>query len=167
MPDDVVHYPGFPLRGEKVSVASPSFVRPEITIHGGIGASLQFIKSFGERPSASGGVLLLCGAVAMWSAPGLVLFRYSPGQLFDAFAGAPLSGTADDLLKLLAASVYMIAAGLLVGAAAAHLASRLTRGRVAIYLVSAPLIFLSLIATMSTAIPFFLGVLCECFPQLV
>ena len=167
MSDDVVHYPGFPLRGEKISIASPSITRPGITVEGAIGRGLHVIKSFGERPSAFGAVFLLGGSVALWSAPALVLFQYSPAQILDVLAGAPLRTTTGDLPRLFAASVYIVTAGLLVGAAAAHIAPRLTRGRWVLYLASAPLIFVSLIATITTAIPFFLGVLCLCFPGLI
>jgi hypothetical protein len=156
-----------PLRGEKVSMVSPSL--------SGVGAwdgaahsALGLVKAAaGPRAAPIWAALSLCGAIGSWSAPALLLHRYRLDQLLDALVRSSVGGSGGDLLALSLLLAYVVASGLLVGSATARLGRRLGWSRVALHLATAPLIVLSLAATMAVAIPLFTGVLIHCFPSLL
>jgi hypothetical protein len=167
MSDHVIHDAVLPLRGEKVSMASLSFLDTSGDARIVIESGLDFIKLIARRAAEAGPLCFLLGAIGLWAVPALLLYRYRLEQLVDAVARMSLRGALWDLLSLFVALTYVVATGLLVACATACLARRLARGRKVLRLVMTPLICLSLVATMITAVPFFLGALCWCFPSLL
>ena len=159
MSDQAVHYPGPALTGERVSISSPMRAR-----HRNTGRAWL---DWSRRLRACGPALFLCGAITLWAAPALLLVSYSPQVLFEALARAPLRGRADDLLSLLGGSIYAVAVGLLVGTAGARLGRQLRSARAMLLILSAPLVVVSIIATLVTAIPLFVGMILLCWPHLV
>jgi hypothetical protein len=167
MSDQSVSYAELPLKGEKVSIASPS-IAPGSASLAAANISVDLLKWVVESGAvAPWGVGSLCVAVALWAAPALLLYRYSPDQLFDLLTITPVRGSGGDLLTLLAALGYFVASGLLLGRAVARLGRPRSLMRVVLRTASAPLILLSLAATMTTAVPFFLGLLLRFFPTLL
>jgi hypothetical protein len=156
-----------PLRGEKVSMVSPSLSGGgawDGTVHSAPG----LVKAAaGPRAAAIWAALSLCGALASWAAPALLLHRYRADQLLDALIGSPVRASEGDLLALSLLLAYVVASGLLVGWATARLARRLGRSGVVLCLAMAPLIVLSLAATMAVAVALFTGVFIRCFPSLL
>jgi hypothetical protein len=155
------------LRGEKVSMVPPLF-------SGGspwtaaANSALRLVKAVaGWRESAIWAALSFCGAIGCWAAPALLLQRYPAARLFNALVGSSVRGTNNELLALSLLLAYVVASGLLMGSTTAHLARRLGWGGIALRLATAPLIALSLAATMAAAIPLFIGVLIRCFPALL
>ncbi|HEV3177098.1 MAG TPA: hypothetical protein VGZ72_13990 [Stellaceae bacterium] len=167
MSEDVIRYSALPLTGDKVSIASPSVAVGNASLEATHAGLTLFRALIGCAALACEGAASLCGAVCLWAAPALLLYRYGPDQILDALARAPLRGTPRNLLVLFATLAYFVATGLMVGSVTARLASRLGRQRVVLRVAVAPLIFLSLAATAITAVPFFLGVLVLCFPSLL
>jgi len=166
MSDQSVSYAQLSLKGEKVSIASPS-IAPGSTSLTAANASIAFLKWMIANAAVPWGVGSLCVAVASWAAPALLFYRYSPEQLFDLLTMTPVRGSGGDLLTLLAALSYFVASGLSLGRAAARLGRPWSLLRVLLRIAIAPLIFLSLAATMTTAVPFFLGLLPRFFPTLL
>jgi hypothetical protein len=156
-----------PLRGHKVSMASPSFSGGGAW-EGAANSALALVRA-AAAPRAPGiwAALFLCGAVVSWGAPALLLHRYRTEQLLDTLVRSSVGGSSGDLLALSLLLAYLVASGLLVSKATARLARRLGRCRVVLHLAAAPLILLSLAATMAIAIPLFIGVLIRCFPALL
>jgi hypothetical protein len=156
-----------PLRGEKVSMVSPSLSGGGAW-DGAVHSALGLVKAAaGPRAAAIWAALSLCGALASWAAPALLLHRYRADRLLDALIGSPVRASEGDLLALSLLLAYVVASGLLVGWATARLARRLGRSGVVLRLATAPLIVLSLAATMAVAIALFTGVLIRCFPSLL
>ena len=156
-----------PLRGEKVSMVSPSLSGVGVW-DGAAPSALGLVKTAaGPRAPAIWAPLFLCGALASWAAPALLLHRYRADQLLDALIGSPVRASEGELLALSFLLAYLVASGLLVGWATARLARRLGRSRLVLHLATAPLIVLSLVATMAVAIALFTGVLIRCFPSLL
>lgn len=156
-----------PLRGEQVSTASPSFAGHGAwtgAVNPGRGA---VSARAGQRAPSIWAPVSLCGAVCLWGAPSLLLYRYAADQLLDALVRPAVQGTDRELLVLCLLLGYLVASGLLVGSATARLAAQLGRSRVALYLTVAPLIVVSLATTMVVAVPLFVGVLIRCFPSLL
>jgi hypothetical protein len=167
MSDQSVSYAQLSLKGEKVSIASPS-IAPSSTSLTAANASIAFLKwMVANGTIIPWGVGSLCVAVASWAAPALLLYRYSPDQLFDLLTMTPVRGSGGDLLTLLAALGYFVASGLLLGRAVARLGRPWSLMRIVLRTATAPLILLSLAATMTTAVAFFLGLLLRFFPTLL
>ena len=167
MSDQSVSYAQLSLKGEKVSIASPS-IAPGSTSLTAANASIALLKwMVANGTIVPWGVGSLCVAVALWAAPALLLYRYSPDQLFDFLTITPVRGSGGDLLTLLAALCYFVASGLLLGRAVACLGRPWSLMRGVLRTAIAPLILLSLAATMTTAVPFFLGLLLRFFPTLL
>ena len=167
MSDQSVGYAELPLKGEEVSIASPS-IAPGSASLAAANASIGLLKwMIANGATAPWGIGPLCFAVASWAAPALLLYRYSPDQLFDVLTMTPVRGSGGDLLTLLAALSYFVASGLSLGWAVASLGRPGSLMRVVLRIVIAPLILLSLAATMTTAVPFFLGLLLRFFPSLL
>ncbi len=167
MSDRSVSYAELPLKGEKVSIASPS-IAPGSASLAVANTSIALLKWMAANgAAASWGAGFLCVAVASWAAPALLLYRYSPEQLFDVLTIAPVRGGGGDLLTLLAALSYFMASGLSLGWAVARLGRPWSLMRVVLRIMIAPLILLSLAATMTTAVPLFLGLLLRFFPSLL
>jgi len=167
MSDQSVSYAQLSLKGEKVSIASPS-IAPGSTSLTAANASIDLLKwVVANGAVAPWGVGSLCVAVALWAAPALLLYRYSPDQLFDFLTITPVRGSGGDLLTLLAALCYFVASGLLLGRAVACLGRPWSLMRGVLRTAIAPLILLSLAATMTTAVPFFLGLLLWFSPSLL
>ena len=167
MSDQSIGYAGFPLKGEKVSIASPSTGSrsvPQAVANAGIHLLKWMVANGTATPWAGG---FLCVAIVLWGGPALLLYRYSPEQLFDLLTMTPVRGSGGDLLALLAALSYFVASGLSLGLAVAHVGRPSSLMRVALRIAVTPLIFLSLAATMTTAVPVFLGLLLRCFPSLL
>lgn len=187
MSDDVMPYAGLPLRGEKVSIASPRLAPVDVTIRDMAATGRETIRDMtatgrdligvgreligaavveGERwvPAIWPG-LALCGALALWAAPALLFTRYQLGQLFEALVRVSLKPSASDLLTLSLVLIYLVLTGLMLGRVAAsprHRASRLLL-RCAI----APFVAFSMVAILVAAVPLFFGAVVFCFPQLV
>jgi hypothetical protein len=166
MSNQSISYAELPLKGEKVSIASP-FIAPGGASLAAANASIGLLKGMIANAAAPWGVGSLCVAVASWAAPALLLYRYSPEQLFDLLTMTPVRGSDGDLLTLLAALSYFVASGLSLGRAVARIGRPWSLMRVLLRIAIAPLIFLSLAATMTTAVPFFLGLLLWFFPTLL
>jgi len=167
MSDQSVSYAQLSLKGEKVSIASPS-IAPGSASLAAANASIGLFKwIIANGATAPWGVGSLCVAVASWVAPALLLYRYSPEQLFDLLTITPVRGSGGDLLTLLAALSYFVASGLSLGWAVARLGRPWSLMRVLLRIAIAPLILLSLAATMTAAVPFFLGLLLRFFPSLL
>jgi hypothetical protein len=156
-----------PFRGDKVSMASPPLSGGGAW-GGAAHSALALVKAAAD-PRAPGiwTALFLCGAVVSWGAPALLLHRYRAEELLDTLVRSSVGGSGGDLLALSLLLAYLVASGLLVATATARLARRLGRSRVVLHLAAAPLILLSLAATMVIAIPLFIGVLIRCFPALL
>src|SRR5260370_20559433 len=167
MSDQSVSYAELPLKGEKVSIASPS-IAPGSASLAAANASIGLFKwMIANAAAAPWGVGSLCVAAALWAAPAILLYRYSPDQLFDLLTITPVRRSGGDLLTLLAALGYFVASGLLLGRAVARLGRPWSLTRVVLRTVIAPLILLSLAATMTTSVPFFLGLLLRFFSSLL
>lgn len=156
-----------PLRGEKLSMASPSFSVGSAR-NDAARSALGLVKAMaGPRARAIWVAVSLCGAVCAWGAPVLLLHWYRGDQIFDALVRSSVRGSDGELLALSMFLAYVIGSGLFLGSATARVARRLGRSRVALHLAVAPLIALSLVATMAVAIPLFIGLLIRCFPSLL
>ncbi len=171
MSDDVIPYTDLPLRGEKVSIASPSLSATDISGRDAAAAGFDFLRrlasAIAKRPApAFWPAVSLCGALILWSAPALLLARYQPEQLFDALVRASTKPTATDLLSLSLVLLYVVMTGLLLGEAMGHLPLR-GAPRVLLRLAMVPLFALSLATTMVLAVPLFLGTVICCFPNLI
>ncbi|MGH7125859.1 MAG: hypothetical protein ACREFI_15910, partial [Stellaceae bacterium] len=88
MSDDVVPYAGLRLRGEKLSIGSPSPASADVSVRDLAAACREAIGTAtivtarvvpGLLPAVS-----FCGVIALWVAPARLLSRYPPGQLLDA-----------------------------------------------------------------------------------
>jgi hypothetical protein len=156
-----------PLGGEKVTMVPPQFSGGSPWA-GAASSALGLVRAAaGWRESAIWAALSFCGAIGYWAAPALLLHRYPASQLLDALVGSSVRGSNDELFALFLLLAYVVASGLLVGSTTARLARRLGWAGVALRLATAPLIALSLAATMAAAIPLFIGVLIRCFPALL
>jgi hypothetical protein len=149
------------LDGERISIASTSTARQSAYLDG-ITISLKNVTAM-----IGGGPPVLCGAVALWAAPVLLLAKVGPDGLLAALANAPLRASLSDLLILLFAVAYLVVTGLLLGRAAERVAPRSRWRRVAARIVLAPMILLSLGATAAVSVPLFLGLIIRCFPSLL
>ena len=175
MNDDLASYPALALRGEKVSIASPSMTAHYPSWHA-VDPALETVRTKiatigteiarGADPITRP-TLFFCLALLLWGAPALVLLRYSPNQLLHVLFGIWLNATTDDLLILLAAVAFFVGTGLLVGSATQRLARGLGRYRIALRVAIAPAILLSLLLTGFAGFLFFLGVLLRCCPSLL
>lgn len=155
------------LQGEKLSIASPYRDAPAISAPG-VAARLDLLRrTVKRRAGAFTGLLSLCGALGLWSAPALLLYRHTPEQLLDGLIGISVKPITSELIALSALLLYLVATGLLLGAATAPLLPRLRVLRMLLRLAVAPLVGLSLLATMLVAMPLFLGMLIKCFPDLL
>ena len=167
MSDQSISYAELPLKGEKVSIASNSIAPGRVPL-AAANTSVDLLKWMVPNGTAvPWAVGFLCVAVVLWAAPALLLYRYSPEQLFDLLATTPVRASDRDLLALLAVVSYFLASGLALGWAIARLDRPWRPMRVVLRIAIAPLIFLSLLATMATAVPFFLGLLLRFFPSLL
>ena len=156
-----------PLRGEKLSMASPSFSGGSAR-NNAARSALGLVKAMARpRAPAIWAAVSLCGAVCAWGAPVLWLHWYRGDRIFDVLVRSSVRGSDGELLALSLLLAYVIGSGLLLGSATARLARRLGRSRVALHLAIAPPIALSLIATMAVATPLFIGLLNRCFPSLL
>ena len=156
-----------PLRGEKLSMASPPFSGGS-ALNNATRSALGLVKAMaGPRARAIGTAVFWCGAICAWGAPALLLHWYRGDHIFDALLRSSVRGNDGELLALSVLLAYVIASGLLLGSATARLASRLGWSRVVLHLAVAPLIALSLIATMAAATPLFIGLLIRCVPSLL
>ncbi len=169
MSDDVMPYAGLPLRGEKVSIGSPSPVSASQSLYAATAASREFFRAttpvVGQAASTLRPAVSLCGTLALWIAPALLLSRYTPEQLFDALVRVSLKPTGSALLTLLLALAYVVLTGLLLGRAT--VIPRAKAARVLIPLAVAPLVMLSLIVAFIGVVPLCFGALVMCFPNLV
>ena len=134
---------------------------PGDTYHGGLTTSRKNVAAVLD------GMPMVCGALALWAAPGLLFARFSPGQLFTALAYAPLRASFSDLLILLFAVAYLMVTGLLLGHAAERLAARWQWRPAATRILLAPMILLSLSATAVVSVPLFLALILQCVPSLL
>ena|SRR5690349_11348695 len=167
MGDQSISYAELPLRGDKVSIASPS-IAPGSASLAASNAKFDLVKwMVADRAAAPWSVGSFCVAVVLWAAPGLLLYRYSPEQLVDLLAITSMRGSSGDLLTLFAALGYFVASGLLLSWAAARRGRPWSLMVLVLRIVIAPLTLLSLVATMTTAVPLFLGLLLRCFPSLL
>jgi hypothetical protein len=154
-----------PLEGEKLS--SPSFSGASAW-SGAAQSALGLVKAAaGPRAATTWAVASLCGALCSWGAPALVLHWYRADQLLDALVRSSVGGGDGEFLAFSLLLAYLVASGFFVASATARLARRLGRRRVALHFAVAPLIALSLTATMAVAIPLFIGLLIRCFPSLL
>jgi hypothetical protein len=166
MSDDVIPHAG--LRGEKLSIDSPYNIPAEISAWEAAAAGLDLLRRAVERQvRAFASALSMCAALALWSAPALLLFRYTPEQLLDGLVRVAVKPTAIELLTVSAVLLYFVITGLLLGAATAPQLRRHGVFRMLLRLAVAPLIGLSLGATIVVALPLFIGTLIKCFPDLL
>jgi ABC-type antimicrobial peptide transport system permease subunit len=107
----------------------------------------------------------VCGAVALWFAPALILSRYPPVQMLDALAHAAMKPTGGELLTLALALAYVVLTGLLLGKVAGI--PRRKESRALLRLAVASMVTLSLVATFIASVPLFFGALVMCFPSLI
>lgn len=182
MSDDVMPYAGR-LRGEKVSIATPTLAPVDVTIRD-IAAAGRDIAAAGRDWMGSAVVtgqaligegarwvpslrptLALCGAIALWVAPALLLSRYQPEQLFDALVRVSLKPSGSQLLTLALVLVYFVLTGLMLGTVTAF--PRRRAPRLLLRFAIAPLVIASMFASLIAAVPLFFGVFVFCFPQLV
>ena len=156
-----------PLTGEKLSMASPSFSGGSAR-NNAVRSALGLVRAMaGPRARSIWAAVFLCGAICAWSAPALLLHWYRGEQLFDVLVRSSVRGSDGELVALSLLLACVIGSGLFLGSATARLARRLGRSRVVLHLAIAPLIALSLIATMGVAIPLFIGLLIRCMPSLL
>jgi hypothetical protein len=167
MSDEAIPYADPPLRGEKVSIGSPA--PADLSMGATAAAGHEFIRMavavVARAAPALWPAVSLCGAVALWSAPALLLSRYAPDDLFDALVRVSLRPTGGELLTLFLVLMYIILTGLMIGGTMAL--PRRKAVRVLIRLAAAPMVILSMLATFFTAVPLFFGALIFCFPGLV
>ncbi len=142
MGDDAMPYATRLLQGEKVSIDSP------------------LPASGNVWPAVS-----LWGVVALWAVPFLMLSRYQPDQLLVALAHVSLKPTGGELLTLALMLSYVVLTGLMLGMVAGL--PRRKTSRVVLRIAFAPLVTFSLFATLTTAVPLFLGTLIMWFPGLM
>jgi hypothetical protein len=162
MSDDVIGYGAPPLKGERISIPSGEFTRARVE-HDTVNAALDLL---GAWTAWCWPLVSFCGAIALWGAPALLLYRYSFDRLGNGLIRTSIHGTAGDLLILFAGLAYIVTTGLLLATSAARLASRLGRHRVVLPLAISPLILLSLAAAFLATVSFGLAVLLRCFPVL-
>jgi hypothetical protein len=148
------------FQGQRISRASPASPT-DGTYRGGLTIGPKNVTAM------LGGLPMLCGAVALWAAPALLLTKVRPSELLVALANAPLGASVSELLTLLFAVAYLVVTGLLLGRAAERLAPRSRWGRMAARIVVAPMILLSLGATTTLSVPAFLGLIIRSFPSLL
>ena len=169
MSDDVVHYSGVLLRGEKISIGSPTPAPTSLSVRDAAAAGRDFIgivtTSLARLAPAFWPAVSVCGVVALWGAPALLLSRHSPAQLFDALVRVALKPTGGELLTLFLVLTYLVLTGLMLGKVAPI--PRRKSLRVLLRLAIAPLVTLSLVATLTAAVPLLFGALVMCFPGLV
>jgi hypothetical protein len=176
MSDDVMPYAGVPLRGEKVSIPTPSLAPVDVTIRDMAAVGRDWIGSAivagkaalaegTRRAPALGPGLAVCGAIALWAAPALLLSRYQPAQLFDALVRVSLKPSGSELLTLSLVLTYFVLTGLALGTVTTFAHRRASR--IILRLAVTPLVIGSILATLIVAVPFFFGTLVLCFPQLV
>jgi hypothetical protein len=149
------------LKGEKISIDSPSIAR-ESAYFDGLTTSLKNVTAV-----LGGSLPVFCGAVALWAAPAILLVKVDPEKLLAALANAPLRATPSELLILPLVIAYLVATGLLLGWAAERLAPQSRWRRATARIVLAPMILLSLSATAVVSVPLFLGLTVQCFPRLL
>jgi hypothetical protein len=176
MSDDVMPYGGMSLHGEKVSIATPRLAPVDVTIRDMAAVGRDWMATatvagkmvVAERarwvPELGPG-LALCGAVALWAAPALLLSRYQPEQLFDALVRVSLRPSGDQLLTLSLVLIYFVLTGLALGTVTGFPRPRARRLLLRAFI--APLVLCSMLATLIVAVPFFFGALVLCFPHLV
>lgn len=169
MSDDVIPYSGVLLRGEKISIGSPSPVSTSHTVRAVAAAGRYFMATATTTvaratpalwPAAS-----VCGVVALWVAPALLLCRYAPEELFGTLVRVALKPTGGELLTLFSMVVYLALTGVMLGKV--PVVTRRKSLRVLLRLAIAPLVTLSLAATLIAAVPLFFGALVMSFPGLV
>jgi hypothetical protein len=150
-----------PLKGEKFSIASRA-IALESAYLDALGSWLRTVWA-----RIGGGLPMFCGALALWAAPGLLLARFSPDELFIALANAPVRASPHNLLMLMLAVAYLVATGLLLGWAAERVVPQSRWRRAAARVAFAPMILLSLGFTAVVSVQLFLGLVVRSFPSLL
>jgi hypothetical protein len=150
-----------PLKGETYSIASRA-IALESAYLDALGSGLRAVWA-----GIGGGLPMLCGALALWAAPSLLLARFSPDELFVALANAPMRASSHSLLILALAMAYLVATGLLLGWAAERVAPQSRWRRAAARVAFAPMILLSLGLTAVVSVQLFLALVVRCFPSLL
>jgi hypothetical protein len=167
MTDDVAGYPVLTLKGERVSIPSPRR-SPAAGGHDIVVAALDLVGTQVRAwAPAVWPTVSFCGALALWSAPGLLLYRYGFDPLANGVIRACLRGTNVDLLSLFGALAYIVGSGLLLAKTTALLAPQLGRYRVTLPFVVAPLILASLAATFAATLSLGVAILRWCSPTLL
>ena len=169
MSDDVMRYADLPLRGEKVSIGSPSTTSASQSLQAAATASRKLLRAatpvITQATPALWPALSCAGALALWIPPALLLPRYQPDQVLDALARVALKPTGVGLLMLSLALAYVVLTGL---ASAWVTGIPRRRGvRVLLRLAAVPLVTASLVATLVVAMPLFFGALHFCIPSLI
>ena len=164
MTDDVADYRAWPLKGERVSIPSPHFARAAVGHDAIVAAIIDVVRTRTPRywPLAS-----FCGALALWSAPALLIDRYRSDDLLNALAKACLHPTGGDLLGLFAGLAYVVATGLPVASTMERVAPRRGLYRALLGIGVAPVLVLSLIATFIGTLALGSAILLRCFPALM
>ncbi len=176
MSDEVMPYARMSLRGEKVSIATPRLAPVDVTIRDVAAAGRDWmdsaatagktaIQEAGRWVPALRPGLALCGAIALWAAPALLLSRYQPEQVFDALVRVSLKPSGEQLLTLSLVLIYLVLTGLALGNVTGF--PRHRAGRLVLQVAVAPFLLCSLLGTLIVAVPFFFGALVLCFPNLV
>jgi hypothetical protein len=109
---------------------------------------------------------LFCVALALWTAPGLLVMRIDLHAV-EELSTNPLRHAPTMTMVLAFALAYIVATGLLIAATA----SRLTEGRplyvkTCLLFIIAPAILLSLVSTLMSSLALFLSLVMWSFPTL-
>lgn len=166
MSDDVAGYRVLTLRGDRVSIPSPRRTRAasarDVAAACDLVSTLVRTRAPGIWPTVS-----FCVALAFWSGPALLLYRYGFDQLVNTVIKACLGATDVDLLILFAGLAYIVGTGLLLAKATAQLAPQLGRYRVTLPFAVAPLVLASFAVTFVATMSLGVAILLWCSPGLL
>ena len=167
MSDDVAGYRVLTLRGDRVSIPSPRRTRAAGARD--VAAAARDLVSTLVRTRAPGiwPTVSFCVALAFWSGPALLLYRYGFDQLVNTVIKACLGATDVDLLILFAGLAYIVGTGLLLAKATAQLAPQLGRYRVTLPFAVAPLVLASFAVTFVATMSLGVAILLWCSPGLL